>query len=240
MFSRLFKTAYNIMKQLLKRILNNHIFENSIMTLIILNLMIFVLDSITSFHNAFYKYIGIFEFVSVLIFTMEYVARIIVIDRFSDIFRPMMLIDFFAVVPYYFSFWTVNTLFLRIFRLSRLFRLFKIGRYSQAMDNIINGFKEKKEELILTLSLFALGILLSSILIFIFEHDAQPQIFTSIPKCFYFSVITLTSVGYGDIHPLTTAGRVVCGITAVFGIGLHGLFIGVMGAAFMRAFGKNN
>ena len=228
------------MKSQIKKILNNPYFENSIMALIILNLLVFVLDSMIIFHNAFSSLVSYFELVSVLIFTLEYIARVYTLDRFTNIFKPMMLIDFFAVIPYYFSFWTVNTVFLRVFRLSRLLRVLKIGRYSQAVDNIINGFKNKKEELIITLSIFCVGVLISSILIFIAEHDSQPEVFTSIPKCFYFSIITVTSVGYGDISPLTIFGKIICSITAILGIGLHGLFIGVIGAAFMHAFGKDN
>ncbi|MCM1339776.1 MAG: potassium channel family protein, partial [Muribaculaceae bacterium] len=105
-------------------------------------------------------------------------------------------------------------------------------------DNIKNGFKAKKEELIITLSIFCIGILVSSILLYFAENQAQPELFSSIPKCFYFSVITFTSLGYGDIVPITTAGKIISSLTAILGIGLHGLFIGVIGSAFMQAFKK--
>lgn len=71
------------------------------------------------------------------------------------------------------------------------------------------------------------------------EHDAQPNVFTSIPQCIYFAIITFTSVGYGDITPVTKIGELVCSLTAIFGIGLHGLFIGVIGTAFINAFRGN-
>lgn len=228
------------MKTKITKLLNNNKFETFIMSLIILNLLVFVLDSISAFHILFSRYITIFEFISVLIFTVEYIARVVSLNRLADIFKPMMLIDFFAVFPYYFSFWTVNTVFLRIFRLSRLFRIFKLGRYSQAVDNIVKGIKSKKDELIITIVIFAVGILISSILMYLAECDAQPKVFSSIPKCFYFSIITVTSVGYGDIHPITHLGKLICSITAILGVGLHGLFIGVMGAAFMTIFKDKN
>ena len=83
-----------------------------------------------------------------------------------------------------------------------------------------------------------MGILISAILMYLTEHDAQPYIFSSIPKCIYFAIITFTSVGYGDITPVTRLGEIVCSITAIFGIGIHGLFIGVIGTALMEVFKK--
>lgn len=224
------------MKKSLQKFLHNQIFEKSIFTLIILNLIVFILDSMTAFHTVFNDYVRKFEVFSIIIFTFEYVLRVLTISSFKDLFKPMMLIDFFAVVPFYLS--SVNTIFLRVLRLSRLLRIAKITRYSQALDNIINAFKAKKEELIITLSIFCVGVLMSAILMYITEHEAQPDVFTSIPQCIYLAIITFTSVGYGDITPITKLGEIVCCLTAIFGIGLHGLFIGVISTAFMEAFKK--
>lgn len=220
----------------INQFLHNQIFERSIITLIFLNLIVFVLDTMSSFHNAFNSYIKVFEVFSIAIFTIEYVLRLVTLERFKDLFKPMMIIDFWAIFPYYMSFIMVNTVFLRVFRLFRVLRVLKIGRYSEALENIKNGFKSKKEELIITLSIFCIGILISSILLYFAENQAQPELFSSIPKCFYFAIITFTSVGYGDISPVTATGKIISSLTAILGIGLHGLFIGVIGAAFMQAF----
>lgn len=222
-------------KEKIDKILNNIYFEKLILTLIFLNLAIFILDTIGSFHNAFNYQIKIFEIFSIIIFTFEYLLRLISLKNFKSLFKPMMIIDFLAIAPYYLSFCSTNTVFLRIFRLSRVLRILKIGRYSEALNNIIKAFKNKKEELIITFSIFCTGILISSILIYFAEHNAQPLVFSSIPKCFYFSIITFTSVGYGDISPITTLGKILCSIVAILGIGLHGLFVGVIGAAFINA-----
>lgn len=224
-------------KSKINQLLNNQIFERFILALILLNLIVFILDSMTTFHNVFNDCVRKFEVFSIIVFTIEYILRVLSVKNFKDIFKPMMLIDFFAVAPFYLS--SVNTIFLRVLRLSRLLRVAKITRYSQALDNITNAFKAKKEELIITLSIFCIGVLFSAILMYLTEHDAQPQIFSSIPQCIYFAVITFTSVGYGDITPVTKLGEMVCCITAIFGIGLHGLFIGVIGTAFMEAFRKD-
>lgn len=221
-------------KQKINQLLNNQIFEKCILLLIFLNLVVFVLDTMNSFHNAFNTYIKIFEMFSIAVFTIEYILRLLVLENFKDLFKLAMVIDFWAILPYYLSFFIVNTIYLRIFRLLRVLRILKIGRYSEALDNIKNGFKEKKEELIVTLSIFCIGILISSILLYFAENQAQPELFSSIPKCFYFAIITFTSVGYGDISPITTAGKIVCSLTAILGVGIHGLFIGVIGSAFMK------
>ena len=210
--------------------------EKPILILIVLNLVVFILDSMNSFHANFNNYIRRFEIFSIVIFTVEYVLRVLTINNLKDLFKPMMLIDFFAVAPFYIN--STNTIFLRVLRFSRFLRVLKVSRYSQALNNIIDAFKAKKEELIITFSFLAVGILISAILMYLTEHDAQPHIFSSIPKCIYFAIITFTSVGYGDITPVTRLGEIVCSITAIFGIGIHGLFIGVIGTALMEVFKK--
>lgn len=210
--------------------------EKPILILIVLNLVVFILDSMNSFHTNFNDYIRKFEVFSIVIFTVEYVLRVLTINNLKDLFKPMMLIDFFAVAPFYIN--STNTIFLRVLRFSRFLRVLKVSRYSQALNNIIDAFKAKKEELIITFSFFAVGILISAILMYLTEHDVQPYIFSSIPKCIYFAIITFTSVGYGDITPVTRLGEIVCSITAIFGIGIHGLFIGVIGTALMEVFKK--
>lgn len=210
--------------------------EKPILILIVLNLVVFILDSMNSFHANFNNYIRRFEIFSIVIFTVEYVLRVLTINNLKDLFKPMMLIDFFAVAPFYIN--STNTIFLRVLRFSRFLRILKVSRYSQALNNIIDAFKAKKEELIITFSFLAVGILISAILMYLTEHDAQPHIFSSIPKCIYFAIITFTSVGYGDITPVTRLGEIVCSITAIFGIGIHGLFIGVIGTALMEVLKK--
>lgn len=210
--------------------------EKPILILIVLNLVVFILDSMNSFHTNFNDYIRKFEVFSIVIFTVEYMLRVLTINNLKDLFKPMMLIDFFAVAPFYIN--STNTIFLRVLRFSRFLRVLKVSRYSQALNNIIDAFKAKKEELIITFSFLAVGILISAILMYLTEHDAQPHIFSSVPKCIYFAIITFTSVGYGDITPVTRLGEIVCSITAIFGIGIHGLFIGVIGTALMEVFKK--
>ena len=115
----------------------------------------------------------------------------------------------------------------------------KISRYSKAIDNIVRAFKSKKDELIVSVSIFAISILIASILMYIVENPVQPEAFSSIPKCFYFSIITFTSVGYGDISPISDLGKMLASLLATIGIGFHGLFIGIFSVAMMDAFVAN-
>lgn len=227
------------MKTKIKQILNNKFFEKTILLLIVFSLIVFILDSMQGFHLLFNRYIKMFEAFTIIVFTFEYLCRLIVINKLSDIFKPYMIIDLFAILPFYLSYTSVNTVFLRMFRFSRFLRVLKIGRYSKAFDNIVQGFKSKKEELIITFTIFAVGVLLTAILMYLAENEVQPQVFSSIPKCLYFSVITFTTIGYGDVTPITTLGKVVACMCAVFGVGLHGLFIGIIGSAFIQAFRKD-
>ena len=227
------------MRQKLRTFIENRTVERLIMILIVLNLLVYVLDTVQGFHNLFNNGIHRFEIFSIAIFTVEYICRVVTLEKAKDIFKPMLVIDLLAILPFYLSFCTLNAVFLRVFRLSRLLRIMKIGRYSNALENIVKGLKEKKEELIITFSIFFVAVLVASILMYIVENPAQPQVFSSIPKSFYFTIITFTSVGYGDIHPITNIGKVLTSILAVLGIGFHGLFIGIFSVALMSAFKKD-
>lgn len=228
------------MRNKINQLLNNILFEKTILLLICLSLIIFILDSINSFHNVFNVYIRKFEVFTIFVFTVEYILRVYTCKKITELFKPIMVIDFLAVAPFYLSFCSINTIFLRILRYSMLIRILKINRYSQALDNIISAFKSKKEELMITFSIFGVGILLSAILMYLTEYEAQPSNFSSIPKSLYFSIITFTTIGYGDVTPITTAGKVISCISAIFGVGLHGLFIGIIGTAFISAFKKES
>lgn len=223
----------------INKILDNKFVEKGLILLIILNLCVFCLDTTNSFHLLFGKYIPYFEAFSIAIFTIEYILRLISLKNIKEVFKPMMIIDFFAIFPYYLTFCNMNTVFLRIFRLSRLIRILKINRYSDALNNIVNGFKEKKEELIITFSIFCVSILLFSILIYFAEHDAQPDIFSSIPQSLSFGVSIFTTANFGDVHPITTTGKILCGITSILGIAVHGVFIGIISMAFISIFNKD-
>jgi len=221
------------MKKSTKNFLENKYVDNFLIGLILLNLIVFIFQTDADFYNKFRYLTEKFELVSIIIFTVEYILRLFTLEKFKDIFKPMMIIDFLAVFPYYMSFITINTVFLRGFRLFRLLRIAKLARYTKAFERIKQSFIDKKDEIVVTAIIFILGLTICSIAIYFAEYETGAQTFKSIPSSFWWTIITFTSVGYGDSYPLTTMGKFVGAITAILGVGLHALLIGVIGAAFV-------
>lgn len=118
-------------------------------------------------------------------------------------------------------------------RLFRLLRITKLARYTTAFERIKNAFSKRKNELIVTFVIFAAGLTIASISIYFAENQTGNIMFASIPSSFWWSVVTFTSVGYSNAVPATTLGKFIGGITAIMGVGLHALLIGVIGAAFI-------
>lgn len=226
------------MKQKLLKLLNNQYFEKFIITLIIVNFAVFIFDTDTNFHNKYSYYIKLLELFSVSVFTIEYLLRLCCLQTIKEVFKPLMIIDFLAIAPFYLTFVNVNTVFLRIVRLSRLLRASKLLRYTDAIQNIKNAFERKKNEIIVIVTVFFIAVTLFSILIYFAENSTGNATFSSIPSSFWWSIVTFTSVGYGDAFPTTTVGKIIGSIAAVLGVGMHGLLIGVLGAAFMDGINK--
>lgn len=220
-------------REKIKNFLENIYVDNFLVGLILLNFIVFIFQTDISFYTTFKIYIEKFELVSIIIFTIEYVLRVISLSKIKDIFRPMMIVDFLAVFPYYLSFITVNTVFLRILRIVRILRIAKLARYTSAFDKIKKSFTDKKDEIIVTAAIFFIGLTIASIAIYFAENQTGNPNFASIPSSFWWSVVTFTSVGYGDTYPITTLGKFIGAFTAIMGIGLHALLIGVIGAAFI-------
>lgn len=234
------KLRNNNMKEKLRNFLENAYVDNFLIGLILLNFIIFIFQTDINFYTTFKVYIEKFEFVSIIIFTIEYVLRVISLSKLKDIFRPMMIIDILAVFPYYLSFITVNTVFLRILRIVRILRIAKLARYTTAVDKIKKSFIDKKDEIIVTAVIFFIGLTIASIAIYFAENQTGNPSFASIPSSFWWAVITFTSVGYGDTYPITTLGKFIGAFTAIMGIGLHALLIGVIGAAFINITKKSD
>ena len=228
------------MKNLIEKFLNNKFVEYSLMILIFLNLIVFILQTDVNINIKFAFFFNVFEIFSVSIFTIEYLLRLILIKNFKEVFSAYMIIDFVAIAPFYLSFVTVNTIFLRALRLFRLFRIAKLTRYSNAFDNIKQAFIKRKNELIVTLYIFTAAVLISSISIYFAENQTGNETFSSVISSFWWAIVTFTTVGYGDAYPITTAGKIIGCLTAIFGVGLHGILIGVISSALMDIIKKNN
>ncbi len=183
------------MKEKIRKFLEKTYVDNFLIGLILLNFIVFIFQTDANFYNTFKGYIETFELASIVIFTIEYFLRVISVYKLKEIFKPMMIVDFLAVFPYYLSFITVNTVFLRILRVVRLLRIAKLARYTTALEKIKNSFINKKDEIIVTVAIFFVGLTIASIAIYYAENQTGNPSFTSIPSSFWWSVVTFTSVG---------------------------------------------
>jgi voltage-gated potassium channel len=194
-------------------------------------------------HHLFFHY---FDMVSVVIFTVEYILRVWSANadpRYAHSFYGRMrylvsneaLINLLVILPFYIHlFIGLDLRALQILRLLRLLRVFHLTSYMKASRLIITVFRSRKNELLLSLALTLFLLIISSCLMYFFEHPAQPDRFTSIPHTLWWSVITLTTVGYGDLIPVTLPGRILTGIILLTGIALFALPAGIITSGFLE------
>jgi len=246
------------MRQRLYEILNcqkegdlpRRLFDIFIVTLIFLNVLAVVLETVASLSAKYSAFFHVFELVSVIIFTIEYVLRIWtctfkegykhpVTGRIKFVLMPLALIDLFAILPFYLPMLiSLDLRFIRAVRLLRLFRLLKIGRYSRSLKILGKVIKVAKEDLLIVGFAALVVLTIASSVIYFAEHEAQPELFSSIPAAMWWGVITLTTVGYGDICPVTVLGKTFAGIIAVLGVGLFALPTGIIASAFIEVVHK--
>jgi voltage-gated potassium channel len=154
--------------------------------------------------------------------------------RLKYMTTPMLVIDLLAILPFYMPFvFPVDLRFIRALRMFRLFRLFKLGRYSDAMKMIGLVIKNKKAELLTTLFIVFLLLVVSSSVVYFCENGAQPKAFSSIPASMWWGITTLTTVGYGDVYPVTVVGKIFGAVICLLGIGLFALPTGIISAGFV-------
>ena len=225
-------------------------FDIFIIGLIILSVTSIIIESFNGLSPSLRASLRIFEIVCVMIFTVEYLSRIwtanlkyrdknYFISLLKYIRSPMAIIDLLAILPFYIPmFIAVDLRFLRILRLTRLLRIFKLDRYTKALSMVGGVIKNKKEELIVTMFMTFLLVLIASSLMYYIENDIQPDAFPNILSSFWWAVATLTTVGYGDVYPLTGWGRVLSGIIAILGIGLVALPTGIISSGFIEEISK--
>ena len=225
------------MKTFIQNLLEHSLVRKFLIFLIMLSLVVFVFDTDYDFHDKYYHFVYMFEIFAITIFTVEYALRVASLKKAKDIFSPLMLIDLLAILPFFVTFLPLESFFLRALRMFRLFSVFKLGRYTKAFIHVRKAFASRKGELAVAGMIFFSAVLASSTLMHYAEGHVNPE-FDSILSSFWWSVITLTSVGYGDVYPITTFGKFIASCTAIMGIGLQGLLVGIIGAAFMSVVNK--
>ncbi|MCI0750380.1 MAG: ion transporter [Flammeovirgaceae bacterium] len=221
------------------------IFEIFLVIIIVLNIIVILSDSVQEYHNRYATLFYRFEIFSVVFFTLEYVARIYSIVEKPGYGDPakgrikfaksfMGIIDLLSFLPFYLAFLPLDLRFLRIFRLLAFFRMFKIARYLHALSIFRRVIHDRREQLVLTVIFILFTLIVISSIMFYVENDAQPDVFTSIPATMWWGVSTITTVGYGDMVPVTTAGKILSGMFAIVGFGLIALPAGILSSGFFE------
>lgn len=212
--------------------------------IIILNILVVIAESIDFIFLGNETWFYYLEIIFVSVFTIEYLLRIWSSPNFEKnrksrsgrtryIFSFYGIIDLLAILPFYLQI-LLPGLDLRILRTFRLIRILKISHYNSAIEDLFQAIYVERKPFLATLYIFAVAILLNSTLLYFAESGVQPEKFGSIPDSIYWSVITLTTVGYGDVTPQTSLGKVIAVFTALTGICVVALLSGIVATAFSR------
>ena len=222
-------------------------FDVFLISLITLNVLALILSTVEDIHRLAPGLFHWFEVASLAFYTVEYLLRVWsctadpryaspINGRLRFIVSPISLVDLLVILPLFvvpfFHVYNVDLRFLRAFRL--VARASRLTRYSVGLRNLGAAVGARKNELLTVVGVLAVLLVLASSLMFYVEQGAQPEEFSSIPAAMWWSVITLTTVGYGDVAPVTALGRLIAGVIAILGIGLFALPAGILGSSFLE------
>jgi voltage-gated potassium channel len=215
-----------------------------ILSLVAANVVAVILESVATLGTAYAAHFDLFERFSVGVFSIEFVLRVWVAAektsagdtpgarRFRYVRSPMALIDLAAIVPFYLS--AIFSLDLRVLRMLRLLRIMKLTRYSHAFSSMGDVLKLQRGALSAAGILLGFAIILSASLIWIAESRAQPLEFGSIPAAMWWAICTITTVGYGDVTPVTPVGKIVGSFVAIIGVATVALPTSLLGAGYIQ------
>jgi len=241
--------AYNLLEEGQLETWLGRVIESFLITLIIANVVAVALETIPSVNVRFHTLFAVFEQFSLVAYTLEYVIRVWaspedprigargpVRGRITYVLRPLMIIDFLAFAPSYLGiFFGID---LRVLRIFRLFRLLKLARYSQALQALIGVLAAERSSLFASLILLLATVCLEGELMHIVEGGVQPDKLGTMPNAMYWAITTLTTVGYGDITPVTPLGKLIAGATMITGLALFALPVGIIANGFVTGLSR--
>ena len=211
------------------------VFDIAVLLLILLSVVSFSLETLPTLSPRQQDTLRWIEVVTVSLFTAEYLLRIVVASsRLGFLFSFFGLIDLLAILPFYLAV-GVDLRTIRAFRLLRIIRILRFVRYTAAVRRLHRAAVIAREEVLLFLGAALLGIYVSAVGVFYFEHAAQPEVFASIFHGLWWAVITLTTVGYGDAVPITIGGRLFTTVILLVGLGIVAVPTGLIASALEQA-----
>jgi len=223
----------------------SQLFDLFLVTFILLNVIAVIIETVQPIRLTYAVWFDRLEIFAVSLFSLEYLTRVWVCTenkcykspvsgRLRYMISPLALIDLLAILPFYLMLLGVDLRVIRIFRIARILRLAKLARYSNALNMLARVIYQKKTELTITIVFMLMLLIVSASLMYFAEHDTQPEAFSSIPAAMWWGIATLTTVGYGDIYPITTLGRMIGSFIAMLGIGMFALPAGILGSGFVE------
>lgn len=225
----------------------DRVVNSVIVILTLLNLLAVCLETVDSLYRSYRAWFNNFELCSIIFFSIEYLLRLWsctiqqkyrhpLKGRLRYLLSAGSLVDLAAILPFYLPLSGLDLRSLRTLRMFRFSRFFKLGRFLNASRVIRRVIVSKKEELLISMLMVLTLIILAASLMYFVEHDTQPDKFSSIPETMWWSVATLTTVGYGDVYPVTGIGKTVTAFISILGIGMFALPAGILASGFSEEF----
>lgn len=211
--------------------------EIGLIVLILANVVAVSLETVDSLYEEHRFAFRLFDTISVVIFTVEYLARVWASaeahddvsgnrSRWRYVRSPVAIIDLLAILPFYLALFL--PLDLQLLRMLRLLRIYKLTRYSPALSVVFAVIREESATLGAAFSILAILFVLAATGAYLVEQDAQPDAFGSVPAAMWWAIVTLTTVGYGDVTPVTPIGRIFGAVVTVLGVGMAALPAGII------------
>lgn len=225
-------------------------FDLFIVSLIGLNVVLVIIETVDEIARDHGPFLKLFEAFSVVVFTFEYLLRLWSCTSDSQYRSPVAgrarfalsgfaLVDLMAIAPFYLQLiLNLDPSLVGAVRLFRLFRLFKMGRYIRSIRVLGSVVSEKRKEMYLVATVLIIVLIMISSLMYYVEKEAQPEAFSSIPAAMWWGMVTLTTIGYGDVFPITTLGKFFGILVAMLGIGMFALPAGILSSGFIEAIAK--
>lgn len=209
-------------------------FDLCVLTLIVYSIVTLSIETMPDLPSSLVRFLWFSEVIVTLLFTFEYLLRIATAEKsLRYIFSFYGIIDFLAIAPFYLAL-GIDLRGVRSFRLFRIFRILKLTRYSEAMRRFGKAISIAREEALLFMLVTTILLYLSAVGIYYFENQAQPENFKSIPHSLWWAVSTLTTVGYGDVYPITNGGKAFTFVILMLGLGIVAVPAGLVASALLK------